>query len=384
MSTSRLACMLVIACLTASCATQQVAVRQSPSPASEQSPQAQDSPVSDPLWLGSIQRLDARTGFVAAWNGTGPPLARTSDGGLTWQTIPVPDVRITTLRFIDSKIGWVAGFSGNDQVVLRTEDGGATWQQTLVVPNAPSADSLLEMQAVDSQLAWVLVQPCASAGEYTCPSELRRTADGGRTWRTLARGNIVAMRFADATRGWIVEHNSYMAADIEVTSDGGSTWSIQAHTSSGDVVGLDAASSLTAWVLIRDGGYCTASTCSKYEVVRTTDGGTTWKSLGNPKAVGGNCWGGQLAGPVFATPTRGWLAENTGAGGAAASTGLLQSEDGGVTWHCERTPTQTTLVSAADPLHVWATRQHAGEEASLYSTEDGGLTWRAVNLHALI
>lgn len=380
MSAGRLICLLVIVCLAASCTTQLVAARPSPSPASEQSPQAQDSPVPNPLWLGSIQRLDGRIGFVAAWNGTGPPLARTSDGGLTWQKVPVPGVRISTLRFIDSKIGWVAGFSGNDQVVLRTQDGGKTWQQTLLVPNTPSSDPLLQIQAVDGQLAWALVQSCASAGEYTCSSELRRTSDGGHSWTTLVRGNIVAMRFVDSTRGWIVDHNGLMTANIESTTDGGSTWTTQLSTSSGDVVGLDAADGLSAWVLTRDGGYCTASTCSKYEVVRTIDGGSTWKSLGNPKAAGGNCWGGLLTGPVFASPTQGWLAENTGAGGAAASTGLLHSEDGGITWHCESTPTQTTLVSAADPLHLWAARQQGDEETSLYSTDDGGLTWRAVNL----
>jgi len=383
MTRCRVAGMLLAMCVTASCATQQVA-RPTPSTSPASSPQAADSPVPASLWLGTIQRLDSRTGLVAAWNGTGPALARTSDGGLTWQAIPVPDMRITSLRFIDSKIGWIAGFSADKQLVLRTQDGGATWQQALVVPNAPGADPLLQIQAVDGQLAWVLVQPCVSAGQYTCPSELRRTSDGGRSWTTLARGNIVAVRFADATRGWIAEHNSYMGADIKVTSDGGSTWTLRTHTSSGDVVGLDAASGLAAWVLTRDGGYCTASTCSQYQVVRTIDGGITWRSLGNPKAAGGNCWGGQLAGPVFATPTRGWLAENTGAGGAAASTGLLRSEDGGVTWHCENAPTQTTLISAADPLHVWAARQHAGTEASLYSSEDGGLTWHAVNLGALI
>lgn len=380
---SRLAAILLAVWLTASCAPQHVA-QSTPSSAHAPSPVVADSPVPDALWLGAIQRLDSGSGFIATWNGTGPALARTSDGGLTWQAIGVPDMRITTLRFIDSKVGWIAGLSADKQLVLRTQDGGASWQQALVVSNAPGADPLLQIQAVNGQLAWVLVQPCASAGQYTCSSELRRTSDGGRSWITLARGNIVAERFVDATHGWIAEHNSYMGADIKVTTDGGSTWTLRAHTGSGDVVGLEAASGLTAWVLTRDGGYCTASTCTQYEVTKTTDGGVTWKSLGNPKAAGGNCWGGQLASPVFATPTRGWLAENTGAGGAAASTGLLRSDDGGSSWQCENAPTQTTLISAADPQHVWAARQHAAIDGSLYSSEDGGLTWGAVKLAAII
>jgi hypothetical protein len=64
--------------------------------------------------------------------------------------------------------------------------------------------------------------------------------------------------------------------------------------------------------------------------------------------------GGQLHSPLFASPVRGWLVENTGAGGAMASTGFPQSDDGGVTWRCHSAPTQTDVISAADPAHVQA------------------------------
>ena len=70
--------------------------------------------------------------------------------------------------------------------------------------------------------------------------------------------------------------------------------------------------------------------------------------------------------------------------GAAALTGLLQTEDGGRSWRCSAVPTNTYLVSAADPAHVWVTTSHLGDEATtLFSSEDGGLTWHAVGLSAL-
>lgn len=44
--------------------------------------------------------------------------------------------------------------------------------------------------------------------------------------------------------------------------------------------------------------------------------------------------------------------------------GIFKSEDGRPTWHCATTPRNTSLVSAADPLHVWA----GGEDRLTQST----------------
>jgi photosystem II stability/assembly factor-like uncharacterized protein len=156
------------------------------------------------------------------------------------------------------------------------------------------------------------------------------------------------------------------------------------QTSSGTVIGLDAATSQTAWVMTRDGGYCSSSTCVKYELFRTDDGGASWSSLGNPKPSTGNCSVGQLIGPLFASTSRGWSALNLGAGGVAAPGGLLQTEDGGKTWRCSNTPPNTYIVSAADPLHIWVTSvERSNEATTLYSSDDGGRSWHALDLKSL-
>ena len=137
--------------------------------------------------------------------------------------------------------------------------------------------------------------------------------------------------------------------------------------------------------MTRDGAYCTASNCSKYELFRTVDGGLNWSSLGNPKRAAGNCSFGHLVGPTFATPGRGWLALTLGAGGVQGGPGgLLSTEDAGVTWRCTNTPPNTNLVTAADPLHVWvASEDRATGATTLYATEDGGRTWHALDLTSL-
>lgn len=414
----RLTCLVLAALLTGACVNQSVGAGPSPTLASKATPisttvqpsaQPSPSPTSGgtQLSLATIQRLNARVGFVAAWTGAGPVLARTMDGGLTWQKIAVPVARITSLRFIDANVGWAGGFIPRDTpgvacqqapptssspcygVVLRTQDGGATWQKALLVPdNGTYGDRVLRIQALDSERAWALVLSCdptspPKAG-LSCPTELRRTTDGGRTWTTLIHGYVAAIRFATALRGWLAMQNPDGSFDIRVTNDGGTTWTTGVRTTSGTVVGLDAADSLTAWVMTQDSGYCSASICINYELLRTIDGGTTWSTLGNPKPTTGNCFGGHLVGPLFASPTSGWLAENQGAGGARVLTGLLQTVDGGRSWRCSSVLANTYLVSAADPAHVWLTSNGLGDDTStLYSSDDGGLTWHALDLTAL-
>jgi photosystem II stability/assembly factor-like uncharacterized protein len=239
--------------------------------------------------------------------------------------------------------------------VLRTEDGGRTWQETLTIRlNGELGYPVRQLQAVDGQRAWALttVEPCPGA----CPTELRRTTDGGKTWTTLLRGDIAAIRFASASRGWLVLRDPTGGAEVRVTNDGGTTWTSGLRATSGFPLMLDAATTQTAWLMMVDTAFCSMSNCDRYELFRTDDGGVTWSSLGNPKNSAARCSGGHLSGPLFASTGRGWLTLNLGAGGAGFSSGgLLRTEDGGKTWRCATTPPNTYLVSAADPLHVWVT-----------------------------
>jgi hypothetical protein len=395
-----------VAVCMAACVSTPVSVKTSPvisSPSLQATTQPTVLPDGAPLSLAAIQRLDVKVGYIASWTGAGPVLARTMDGGVSWQTLSVPAALLTSLRFVDANVGWAGGFIPRDVpqvaceqapptasspcygVVLRTLDGGATWQKSLLIPfDGVHEDPVLQIQAIDALSAWALVLNC-NPYSLSCPAQVERTTDGGARWTVVAGGNLVAMRFASATRGWLAAVNPDGSTEIQVTSDGGSTWTTHLRTTSGTVVGLDAANSLTAWVITQESGYCTATTCERYELYRTTDGGSSWSDLGNPKTLaGGSCWGGHLAGPLFASPTRGWMAENTGAGGAAASTGLLTTGDGGVSWRCLTQPSNTYLVSAADPTHLWVTSNRVVDDATtLFASDDGGTSWRQLSLAGL-
>jgi photosystem II stability/assembly factor-like uncharacterized protein len=119
-----------------------VPVSSSPSsaPASSSSPPADvGRPSVDPQ---SVSFVSASTGWVwgpggsSAQQGYGPgTLAKTTDGGKTWQTLPTPGINygqygepigtgVTAVRFADNQHGYLYG----DQLFV-TSDGGLTWQQ---------------------------------------------------------------------------------------------------------------------------------------------------------------------------------------------------------------------------------------------------------------
>jgi photosystem II stability/assembly factor-like uncharacterized protein len=59
-------------------------------------------------------------------------VARTVDGGKTWQVFPSP--AIIQMMFSDSQRGWAEAVTGpnNTNILLRTTDGGAHWQEVQV------------------------------------------------------------------------------------------------------------------------------------------------------------------------------------------------------------------------------------------------------------
>jgi photosystem II stability/assembly factor-like uncharacterized protein len=303
------------------------------------------------------------------------------------------------LRFVDAAHGWAIAERWAPGTiclspttappcwsVMTTSDGGRSWQDKLsITGNQLGTAPVMSLQAIDDRLAWVVVQTAACLIQG-CIGELRVTRDGGRTWSIqLSReGGLGPLRFASVARGWIAATRPSDAnggTDVLATSDGGISWTT-VYRAATPVIAIDAASEREAWILTRDGGYCTSSDCSRYELLHSTDGGVAWSSLGNPKALA--CSAGHLRGPLFASPSLGWMAISIGPGGAGTPTGgLMRTRDGGRSWDCRTTPQNVAHVSAADPRSVWVRSDPGGASLkgatpALFATDDGGDTWRPV------
>jgi photosystem II stability/assembly factor-like uncharacterized protein len=340
-----------------------------------------------------IQYLDPKTLFAGSF----PLVLRSDDGGVTWTPLSAPPfARFDELRMVDRDRGWAVLFFIRDQAqigcqqastatpchsaVATTNDGGHTWTVRLTQGLNPGGGvSIDHLQAVDATHAWALVTTtCDPLG--ACEREVRATADGGLTWTAQRSGRLTQLRVASLARAWI-SADAGAGSIVYATADGGGTWRQQLATDQ-PVIALDAASERDAWALTRDGGYCTSTTCQRYELLRTRDGGSSWSSLANPKdnaAGAAPCTTGHLAGPLFASPQIGWLGVSRGAGGVVGSGGVLRTDDGGRTWTCSAGAPEAERLSPADPDHVLALSRDPRTAAyALWLSTDSGRSWSPI------
>ncbi len=188
-----------------------------------------------------------KIGFV----GGNKYLAKTTDGGLTWQKLPISDVDSFTcynIFFIDINHGWVVSRKNG---VYRTTDGGVTWS------NSRGIDAI-DVFFVDQNNGYVLG---SGAGMF-------RTNNGGQTWAKIESLSINMSTFfsKDVNNGWVVTWDG----QLYKTSDGFSNVSLIGATPLlKNINYIQFADDLNAWAT----GFYNA------ELSRTTDGGVTWAKM---------------------------------------------------------------------------------------------------------
>lgn len=290
----------------------------------------------------SVVFLDARHGLLATtgggqwipkvgWERPRQParIQRTTDGGLTWRVVwSRPGVVLQDLVFArDGRHASVAGLRSpmkggfgpgpvepKDDVTVVTTDGGRTWSvggppQPASPLRGRSGSTLYE--AVDPQTA--LAGPAAT-------TRIRRSDDGGRTWRTVLdlRGRrrwvaIERLGVVDPLHVWAASHENdqgFDFFDVHVTADGGRHWARRR------VPALPSA--------FAPGGRAWAVNGAIAAVWRTLDDGRTWRISTSARAVG-------VYAVDVATP---------GEIEIATSIGELHSADGGRTWQPVSSPTE--------------------------------------------
>ncbi|HEX8130160.1 MAG TPA: carboxypeptidase regulatory-like domain-containing protein [Pyrinomonadaceae bacterium] len=238
-------------------------------------------------------------------------VSRTTDGGLTWNTVNVQigggnNNHAQDVDFVDTQTGWVVG--GEDNAVLRSTDGGRTFVRQ---PTGRTTE-LFGVDALDANT--VLAVGFIYASVDGSGAIVLRSRDGGATWaevttpfRHHTRAAFYAVHFINQTTGWVAGSSG----NVIKTTNGGSTWtdvSVPTELPLSDVSFADANN---GWVV----GYGGV-------IFRTTDGGATWQQInaGTSEAV---------LSVNAVSPTVAWIACYGSPGFVARTT------DGGVTWHRE-------------------------------------------------
>lgn len=168
-----------------------------------------------------------------------PSLNRTTDGGNTWNSFPVPAPTVFPSNFtpldIDPNTWFYCGIKQMDKVSQKafllqwscntahstisaevlyaylTTDGGQTWHSWLSTGNE---------SFVNPNVGWRLFVP--GNGQ---PNGLQHTMDGGVTWTTIKAVDWQTAHFDFVTEqmGWAIVTNADASAFIH-TTDGGVTW----------------------------------------------------------------------------------------------------------------------------------------------------------------
>ncbi|WP_020673368.1 WD40/YVTN/BNR-like repeat-containing protein [Amycolatopsis nigrescens] len=291
--------------------------------------------------------------------------------GPGWRLTPTGST--AQLRGLSAVSGTVAWASGSQGTVLRTVDGGRSWQS--VSPPETAELDFRDIEAFDAEHAVAL-----SIGEGE-KSRIYRTGDGGRSWTESFRNTVPAafydcIAFFDPLRGLAMGDPVDGKIQILSTWDGGRHWRPIPERNLPDALPgeagfaasgqcLSTAGPFDAWIGTGGG--------AQSRVLRSGDGGRTWKAVTTPIASGPSAG-------VFATgfrdPRHGLAIGGDYADPTNPAPALATSRDGGRSWHAaERAPTgYRSGLAWRDGRTVLA----VGPTGSDIS-HDGGGHWRPVD-----
>ena len=268
----------------------------------------------------------------------GPALAF---GGGDWSTLTSPTT--DTLYGVTFSSGWKGWAVGDNGTIINTIDG-TNW----ALQNSGTSEILRDVDCLSDSLAWT----CGGDGSAV----IRITTDGGASWDAQAPGvaeTLRAIDFSDGSTwgyGWAVGDNG----TILRTTDFGDHWTTQSSGTTASLQGVQAMSD-TAGVACGAGG----------KVLWTTDGGANWYPA--------------------VSHTSAMLTDMSYGGGTVAAVGeggvIVRSFDGGVTWK-----RFTTYIAGDQLLGVFVDGSTYyicggnGPNGVLYISHNAGASWyRAVD-----
>jgi photosystem II stability/assembly factor-like uncharacterized protein len=341
--------------------------------------------------LRAIDRAAARATIVEAgsargvlWAMNGLALWLTTDGGRTWRVVTPPHVgragdvvaRVDQVVFADARHGWITASDLPGTTTLpngslrhfeleRTDDGGRRWHA--LVPPGCAACGGARVAFVDARHGFLLAARRPRARLYA-------TADGGRSWRLVARPPFAGpIAFADARRGL-----GAAGATLYVTRDGGRRWRVVRlpgpagpERSVGGPTFFGAVAAVP--ILVRD----RATKSQRLVVVVSRDGGVTWSARPAPRSADLRAYGWGPAGGITA-----FSAATASDWKLLVGPTIFTTTDAGRSWTTARAvyapPAPRVwdvgFTTATDGWAIFGVRSGA----ALVRTTDGGRRWRPV------
>ena len=219
----------------------------------------QTAEIDSAYFLYAVEFISADTGWAAGGayilDGGAPvvvaDLYKSCDGGQTWEKRPLENSqRILDIQFVNSKVGFLVGEGGS---LFKTIDGGESWQKL----NARTANFLFDVHFFNDSTGLY----CGGSGK------IARTVDGGETWsniRTRTPEWLLDLYFIDDSIGFA----SGSGGTILKTLNGGESWEAKETTTFSDLYSIYFLTPRVGWAVGTNG-----------IIIKTTDYGETWSQL---------------------------------------------------------------------------------------------------------
>jgi photosystem II stability/assembly factor-like uncharacterized protein len=279
---------------------------------------------------------DVQFGFVVgSTDGVGGDVGVTRDGGTTWAWTRVAKSPITQV-VVSGDDTWVLSPCPDDvrcaSTLYRSRDLGSSWEQVTA-----TGTGLVGVTTVSfaGEHGWAIGFGGGGKGTPPGATRLRQTPNGGRTW--IDRPNpcddpwpmLADVRFVTARQGWLLcsgpGSGTMAPAAVFESIDGGASWILRSANGAwggpsagkapgGPVEGLAMSAGGRGWIWQGRSG-----------TARTGDAGRTWTDgpPGKPEEIFVSRVSVLSDDAAFAIVSD----------GDRRVTGVIGTEDGGVTWH---------------------------------------------------
>jgi photosystem II stability/assembly factor-like uncharacterized protein len=285
------------------------------------------------------------------------------------------------VTFIDAQTGWYVNGYGK---IFHTEDGGNTWQMQL----EKKGTFFRCITFVDKNVGFAGTVGTDYFPNVTDTIPLYGTKDGGKTWNPVAyKGNYVKGLCAiDIVKEQYINHGEIAykthvfgvgrvgsPANSLMSHDGGETWVSKS-------MNTDCSMLLDIKMFDKNEGIVCAATDGDIEksnalILRTSDGGNTWKKVYQSTRPFESTWKAS-----FPTKNVGYVSlQSYNPDTLVKQQRVAKTIDGGKTWTeinlVEDTNAREFGIGFTDEKHGYIGTLDTG-----FETKDGGMTWKKVNL----
>ena len=237
-----------------------------------------------------VQFLDPELGWTCNSNGQ---VWKTTDGGESWEQQLQDRRALRSLHFVDESLGYVGAIDAPpDSFMYRTTNGGASWA-TVPLPT-PRPSGICGLIGLGDHVY-------ASGAYFGSNVRFLHSTDRGNTWTNYDLSpyafNVIDCYFTSPDSGFVVGGRRTGTTNYPVvlfTPDGGQTWETRYYSTAFD-------SQSYCWKIYFVNSLVGYISIQSAAILKTTDGGLTWVR----KPVGGGVT--LVQGVGFATESLGWV-----------------------------------------------------------------------------